>query len=196
MKRLLLPFILVSITASAQFAPSQSGSSTAAAELNSKAAIQAGSGAPSVNCTAGKDFYVDTTGHVLYICVAANTWVQSTVIAPIAPNSVLCNSTWSTASPGACTPAQISALLGAAVPAQMWWQFGGATIGNGACSSAIVTFPGAIPGQPIKPGWPPTLPAGVIGTMTVTTAGYATVQLCNFTGSSVTTSVLTYKASL
>lgn len=33
-----------------------------------------GSGAPSANCTAGRDFYTDTTGLNLYFCDAANTW--------------------------------------------------------------------------------------------------------------------------
>jgi hypothetical protein len=35
-----------------------------------------GSGAPSGTCTAGRDFYTDTTGLNLYFCDAANTWKQ------------------------------------------------------------------------------------------------------------------------
>jgi hypothetical protein len=34
----------------------------------------AGSGAPSSNCTAGRDFYTDTTGLNLYFCDGSNTW--------------------------------------------------------------------------------------------------------------------------
>lgn len=36
-----------------------------------------GSGAPSGTCTAGRDFYTDTTGLHLYFCDAANTWKQA-----------------------------------------------------------------------------------------------------------------------
>jgi len=36
-----------------------------------------GSGAPSGNCTAGRDFYTDTTGLNLYFCDATNTWKQA-----------------------------------------------------------------------------------------------------------------------
>jgi hypothetical protein len=64
---------------SAQYAASTSGSTTAAAEINSKPAIQGVSGAPSgLNCTNGKDFYVDTTAHALYQCSvtgAPGSWV-------------------------------------------------------------------------------------------------------------------------
>ncbi len=33
-----------------------------------------GSGAPTISCTAGRDYYVDTTSSSLYFCKAANTW--------------------------------------------------------------------------------------------------------------------------
>lgn len=36
-----------------------------------------GSGAPSGNCAAGRDFYTDTTGLNLYFCDATNTWKQA-----------------------------------------------------------------------------------------------------------------------
>jgi hypothetical protein len=36
-----------------------------------------GSGAPSTNCMAGRDFYTDTSGLTLYFCDAANTWKQA-----------------------------------------------------------------------------------------------------------------------
>ena len=35
-----------------------------------------GSGQPSANCTAGRDFYTDTTGLNLYFCDATNMWKQ------------------------------------------------------------------------------------------------------------------------
>jgi hypothetical protein len=37
----------------------------------------AGSGAPSANCMAARDFYTDTVGRNLYFCDAANTWKQA-----------------------------------------------------------------------------------------------------------------------
>ena len=36
-----------------------------------------GSGAPSMNCTAGRDFFIDTSGAHLYFCSSANTWTQA-----------------------------------------------------------------------------------------------------------------------
>jgi hypothetical protein len=45
--------------------------------LNAKPAAQTGSGAPAGNCTTAKDFYVDTTAHVLYYCSATNTWLKA-----------------------------------------------------------------------------------------------------------------------
>jgi len=44
----------------------------------------AGSGAPSANCTAGRDLYTDTTGLNLYFCDATNTWKQAGGSAPVA----------------------------------------------------------------------------------------------------------------
>ena len=35
-----------------------------------------GSGAPGINCTLGRDFYTDSTGHNSYFCSATNTWTQ------------------------------------------------------------------------------------------------------------------------
>ena len=61
-------------TALAQWTPSASGSTTAAAEINGKVNYQSGSGAPSVNCTAGKDLYFDLTNFQSYWCKATNTW--------------------------------------------------------------------------------------------------------------------------
>lgn len=36
-----------------------------------------GSGAPASSCTAGRDFYTDTTNFHLYFCKATNTWLQA-----------------------------------------------------------------------------------------------------------------------
>jgi hypothetical protein len=38
----------------------------------------AGSGAPALTCSTGRDFYVDTTAQLLYFCSGLNTWKQST----------------------------------------------------------------------------------------------------------------------
>src|SRR5260370_755041 len=37
----------------------------------------AGSGAPALTCSTGRDFYTDTTNQHLYFCDAANTWKQA-----------------------------------------------------------------------------------------------------------------------
>ena len=44
----------------------------------------ADSGAPSSNCTAGRDFYTDTTGLNLYFCDATNAWAQANGSSPAA----------------------------------------------------------------------------------------------------------------
>jgi len=36
-----------------------------------------GSGAPGGSCTAGRDFYTDTSGAHLYFCSSPNTWTQA-----------------------------------------------------------------------------------------------------------------------
>lgn len=73
MKKLIVILFAVS-SAYAQYAASASGSTTAAAEINSKPATQTGAGAPTGNCTEGKDFYNNTTTHRLYRCSATDTW--------------------------------------------------------------------------------------------------------------------------
>jgi hypothetical protein len=46
-----------------------------------------GSGAPSSTCTAGRDFYTDTTGLNLYFCDAANIWKQANGSGPVLSGS-------------------------------------------------------------------------------------------------------------
>src|SRR5580692_1232538 len=71
-----LVFFLATSTALAQYSPSVSGSTLAAGEVNSKPAAQTGTGAPVGTCTAGKDFYTDTsvTPGRAYYCDQANHW--------------------------------------------------------------------------------------------------------------------------
>jgi hypothetical protein len=73
--RILLALLLMSAAMKAQYAPSGSGSSNAAAEINGKPNYQTGSGAPgsSYNCTVGKDFYTDTVSQNLYKCATTGT---------------------------------------------------------------------------------------------------------------------------
>lgn len=71
---ILIVFAVATATCFGQYASSACGSSTCAAELNSKPAIQTGSAAASGNCTAGKDFWIDTTHITLQFCQATNTW--------------------------------------------------------------------------------------------------------------------------
>jgi hypothetical protein len=76
MKTLIMLVALASATVSGQYANSASGSTIAAAEINSKPTITTGSGAPTGNCTASKDLYVDGANAVLYFCDSTNHWSQ------------------------------------------------------------------------------------------------------------------------
>lgn len=62
-------------------------------------------------------------------------------------------------------------------------------INNGACS-AEMTFsaPGTLAGDSVAPGWPATLPSGVLGRMRIVSNGMAGVQVCNFSGAAVSVS--------
>jgi hypothetical protein len=64
--------------------------------LNAKPAVQASAGAASGNCTAGKDLWLDTTGHVLYYCSATNTWLA---VADVSNTQTLTNKTIDGVSP-------------------------------------------------------------------------------------------------
>ena len=68
-------FFLMTAVCFGQYSSSACGSSTCAAEVNSKPAVQTGSVAASGNCTAGKDFWIDTTHFTLQFCQATNTWL-------------------------------------------------------------------------------------------------------------------------
>ena len=70
---------LLAIPAWGQYAPSASGSTTAAAEINSKPAFQTGTSDPA-NCTAGKDLFFNTSCLVWKFCTATNTWTSAAKI--------------------------------------------------------------------------------------------------------------------
>jgi hypothetical protein len=76
MKTLIMLVALAAATVSGQYANSASGSTIAAAEINSKPTITTGSGAPAGNCTASKDLYVDGANAALYFCDSTNHWSQ------------------------------------------------------------------------------------------------------------------------
>ena len=81
MTRLLrVAFLLLALAgfALAQWAsPPSSGYTTLNTFLSSLDAAQSGGGAPSGSCTAGKDFWFDTTNFMLYQCGATNTWYKA-----------------------------------------------------------------------------------------------------------------------
>jgi hypothetical protein len=100
MKPLLLLLLATATLAIAQpppYSASASGSTTAAAEINSKPAIQSGSGAASGNCTTGKDIWVNTSTGAAQLCVATNTWGSPTSIISGLTAGVLPKATSSTA---------------------------------------------------------------------------------------------------
>ncbi len=72
--KLFILLLVFSSSTFAQYSVSATSSTTAAAEINSKPAIQSGTSAPSGNCTAGKDLYVNTATSALYGCTATNNW--------------------------------------------------------------------------------------------------------------------------
>ena len=60
------------------------------------------------------------------------------------------------------------------------------TINNGACSTEMTfSAPRAVAGDGVAPGWPASLPAGVLGRMRIVSNGTAGVQVCNFSGAAV-----------
>jgi hypothetical protein len=85
MKHFLPALLLAIFPAYGQYASSACGSSTCAAELNKKAALQAASGSLPSTCTppstgVAGDYYFDTTNNppIPYLCTAANTWTRAT----------------------------------------------------------------------------------------------------------------------
>jgi hypothetical protein len=61
------------------------------------------------------------------------------------------------------------------------------SINAGACSAELTfTAPGTLAGDNVAPGWPASLPAGVMGRMRITANGVAGVQLCNLSGAAAT----------
>ena len=84
--KLIACIMALAVAAIAQYSASTSGSTTAAAEINSKPAATTGSGAPSSTCTAGKDIYTDTATGALYLCTATNTWSLKGAAGPSGPS--------------------------------------------------------------------------------------------------------------
>ena len=71
-----------------------------------------------------------------------------------------------------------------------------ASMANGVCAGDLtVSVPGALSGDAVAPGWPATLPQGVMGTMFVSAADTVTVRLCNLSGSTVNPASATYSAT-
>jgi hypothetical protein len=71
------------------------------------------------------------------------------------------------------------------------------SITSGACSSELtIGLTGANSGDSVAPGWPPSMPQGVLGMMRVSSAGVVAVRICNFSGSAVTPQADTYRATV
>jgi hypothetical protein len=76
---------------------------------------------------------------------------------------------------------------GGALPAVGSLNFG--PINNGACSSEMTfSAPGTLAGDNVAPGWPASLPPSVMGRMRIVSNGVAGVQLCNFSGATISVS--------
>jgi hypothetical protein len=71
------------------------------------------------------------------------------------------------------------------------------SIPNGSCSSELtIGLTGANSGDPVAPGWPPSMPQGVLGMMRVSSAGVVGVRICNFSGSAVTPQADNFQATV
>lgn len=71
------------------------------------------------------------------------------------------------------------------------------SISNGACSSELtIGLTGANAGDSVAPGWPPSMPQGVLGMMRVSATGVVAVRICNFSGSAVTPQADTFRATV
>lgn len=70
-------------------------------------------------------------------------------------------------------------------------------IGSGTCSSELtISLAGANPGDSVAPGWPPSIPQGLMGMMRVSAPGIVAVRLCNFSNIAVTPQVDTFGATV
>jgi hypothetical protein len=71
------------------------------------------------------------------------------------------------------------------------------TISTGACSSELtIGLTGANTGDSVAPGWPPSMPQGVLGMMRVSSGGVVGVRICNFSGSAVAPPADTFRATV
>jgi len=71
------------------------------------------------------------------------------------------------------------------------------SIPNGACGNELtLALPGASAGDPVAPGWPPTLSAGFFGLMRVSAANTVAVRLCNFSGVTTAPPTDTFRATI
>jgi hypothetical protein len=70
------------------------------------------------------------------------------------------------------------------------------SISGGTCApDQTVSLPGAAAGDAVAPGWPATLPAGLIGTMWVSASGTLSVRLCNLSAATVNAASNTFTAA-
>jgi hypothetical protein len=70
-------------------------------------------------------------------------------------------------------------------------------IANGACSNELtIILSGANTGDSVAPGWPPSIPQGVLGTMRVSASGVVGVRLCNLSGAAVTPQADNFRATV
>lgn len=71
------------------------------------------------------------------------------------------------------------------------------SIPTGSCSSELtIGLTGANVGDAVAPGWPGSIPQGVLGMMRVSAADVVAVRICNFSGSAVTPQADTFTATV
>jgi hypothetical protein len=71
------------------------------------------------------------------------------------------------------------------------------SISNMSCSSELtIMITGVNSGDSVAPGWPASLPQGILGLMRVSSSGIVAVRLCNFSGSAVVPQADIFRATV
>lgn len=151
MKKFLLLTAVACSAALAQWQnPPASGYSTLNAFLSSLSAANTGVGAPTGNCTVGKDFYTDTTVSpgTLYYCPATNGWAKVPLQITGAPGTWPSTWAWSALS-GVPSTFNAGQILGTTIPtlAAGHLQYNGTTLvwDSTTYQTAITGAPGTWP---------------------------------------------------
>jgi hypothetical protein len=180
------------------------GSGTIYIYVASNGVLTASSGDVSLSCTSG--CITSTTDGFPFNTIPIATWTSSGGVLDVNGGHddraflsskalgsgvgivVLDSGTQSTVSvDAALIPAYLKATASLAFP----------SIPSGSCSSELtIGLIGANVGDAVAPGWPGSMPQGVLGMMRVSSVGIVAVRICNLSGSAVTPQADTFTATV